>query len=94
MKGTVVSSWIESSKVLFGEEIVHEVLKENGLQKNHVFSPLEDVKDELSKTIVESIGEKVGKNPKEIWRIMGQENIKTFSRLYPGFFRHDSAINF
>jgi methyl-accepting chemotaxis protein len=94
MKGTVVSSWVESSKVLFGKETVQKVLENNGLGVNHVFSPLEDVSDALAKKIVEEIGKAVGKDAKEIWSVMGQENIKTFSRLYPGFFRHNSAYQF
>jgi len=44
--------------------------------------------------VVEHIGNSVGKDKDEIWGIMGEENVKTFGKLYPGFFRHESAYQF
>lgn len=40
------------------------------------------------------MGNSIGKNHKDIWFTMGEENIKTFSKNYPGFFRHESAYQF
>lgn len=94
MKGTVVSSWVESSRVLFGDNIVDNALKAFGISNTYIFTPLEDVDDKIAMGIVEHIGNSVGKNKEEIWAIMGEENIKTFSKLYPGFFRHESAYQF
>ena len=94
MKGTVVSSWLESSRKLFGDKIVNEALKSHQLPIDRIFSPLEDVPDKTATGLIEQIGNAVGKNNKEIWRTMGQENIKTFSKNYPGFFRHESAYQF
>lgn len=94
MKGTVVSTWVESCRKLFGEQIVSEVLQSYGMSKDYVFSPLENVDDKVAKGIVDQIGNKVGKNHKEIWFTMGEENIKTFSQSYPGFFRNESAYQF
>lgn len=94
MKGTVVSTWVQSSRKLFGDKAVDDALVANGLARDYVFSPLEDVKDEVAKGIVVKIGSNVGKESKEIWKIVGEENIKTFSTNYPGFFRHDSAYQF
>lgn len=94
MKGTVVSSWVESCRSLFGDEVVNEALRAYGLASSRIFSPLEDVEDKVATGVIEHIGNAVGKNKDEIWAIMGEENIKTFSKLYPGFFRHDSAYQF
>lgn len=94
MKGTVVSSWVDSSRVLFGNTVVNEALKAFGFSSSYIFSPLEDVEDKKAIGIVEHIGNSVGKSKDEIWRTMGQENVKTFSKLYPGFFRHESAYQF
>ncbi len=94
MKGTVVSTWVESCKKLFGNEVVNEALKANGLTTDHIFTPFEDVKDSIALGIVDYVGKKVGKDHKQIWFTMGQENIKTFSSAYPGFFRHESAYQF
>lgn len=94
MKGTVVSSWIESCRKLYGKDIVDQALKKNSLQTDIIFSPLDDVNDQIALGIVDQVGALVGKNHEEIWRVMGEENIKTFSELYPGFFRHDTAYQF
>lgn len=94
MKGTVVSSWIESSKSLFGNDLVGQALKEYSLESDRIFSPLEDVEDKVAIGIVNQVGKLVGKSQEEIWRIMGEQNIKTFSKLYPGFFRQESAFQF
>lgn len=94
MKGTVVSTWVDSSRKLYGDKIVNEAMIKNGLSSSHVFNPLEDIDDNVAKGIVNYIGKAVNKSEKEIWYIMGVENIKTFSKKYPGFFRHESAYNF
>lgn len=94
MKGTVVSSWVESCKALFGKDIVNQALKANGLQSDVIFTPLQDVEDRIATGIVDQVGQSVGKDHQEIWKIMGEQNIKTFSKNYPGFFRHESAYQF
>lgn len=94
MKGTVVSTWVESCKVLFGKEVVSKALQVYHLAPDVVFSPLEDVDDKVATGIVDQIGEYVGKDHQEIWRIMGEQNINTFSQNYPGFFRNESAYQF
>ena len=94
MKGTVVSSWIESCRRLFGDQAVNEAMEAHNVPVNRIFSPLEDVPDSVATGIVDTVGKKVGKDHKEIWEIMGQENIKTFNKNYPGFFRHESAYQF
>ena len=59
MKGTVVSSWVESSRILFGNEVVNDALKTFGFSSTYIFSPLEDVEDKLAIGIVEHIGNSV-----------------------------------
>lgn len=94
MKGTVVSSWVSSCRALFGNEVVDKALLSQKLHTDVVFSPLEDVEDRVATGIVDQVGNLVGKNHEEIWKIMGEQNIKTFSKNYPGFFRHESAYQF
>lgn len=94
MKGTVVSTWVKSSRKLFGDSVVNDVLKKYNLGEDYIFSPLEDVPDKVALGIVDSIGNAVGKNHEQIWFTMGEENIRTFSMTYPGFFRHESAYQF
>lgn len=94
MKGTVVSSWVESCRKLYGNDIVNKALKEFNLTSEHIFTPFEDVEDRIARGIIDHIGNQLGKTTKEIWNTMGEENIKTFSKNYPGFFRHESAYQF
>jgi len=94
MKGTVASSWVESCRELFGNQVVIQALKANKLQPDVIFTPLEDVEDQIATGIIDHIGGSVGKSHQEIWRIMGEKNIETFSKNYPGFFRHESAYQF
>lgn len=94
MKGTVVSTWVESCRKLFGDTIVNNALRAYGLSNDHIFTPLEDVEDRIAQGIVDHIGDACGKSHRDIWVTMGEENIKTFSKNYPGFFRHESAYQF
>lgn len=94
MKGTVVSSWVESSRKRFGSAVVDEALEKHGFSKDYIFSPLEDVPDSAARGIVEFIGKKNHLGTQEIWAKMGEDNIQTFSELYPGFFRKDTAFQF
>lgn len=94
MKGTVVSTWVTSCRELFGEAVADDALNAFGLGKDYIFSPLEDIPDDTATGIIDHVGKAVGKSHKEIWEDMGKENIKTFSKNYPGFFRHESAYQF
>ena len=44
--------------------------------------------------MVEYLGQKTGNSHEQIWEIMGRENIRTFAKFYPGFFRHENAYHF
>ena len=94
MKGTVVSSWVKSCRKLFGDTVVNDALKANGVTTDRIFTPLEDIVDTVALGIIDCIGSAVGKSHKDIWFTIGEENIKTFSQNYPGFFRHESAYQF
>jgi methyl-accepting chemotaxis protein len=94
MKGTVVATWIRTSRKLFGDEIVNQSLREHKLEIDRIFSPLENVPDQIASGLIDRIGELTGKTHEDIWSIIGQENVVTFSDNYPGFFRHESAYQF
>ena len=42
MKGTVVSSWIESCRRLFGDQAVNEAMEAHNVPVNRIFSPLKE----------------------------------------------------
>ena len=94
MKGTVVASWMTSGRRLFGDKVVNEAFEKYGFKPDHIFSPLEDVDDNVALGMVEYLGQKTGNSHEQIWEIMGRENIRTFAKFYPGFFRHENAYQF
>jgi hypothetical protein len=94
MKGTVVASWMTSGRRLFGDKVVNEAFEKYGFKPDHIFSPLEDVDDSMALGMVEYLGQKTGNSHEQIWEIMGRENIRTFAKFYPGFFRHENAYHF
>ena len=94
MKGTVVATWLTTGRRLFGDDIVNRALESFKLKHDHIFSPLEDVDDQVAVGLVDFMGKKTGRSHEEVWEMMGMENIKTFAQFYPGFFRHENAYHF
>lgn len=94
MKGTIVSAWINTCKEMYGKEIVSEVMTSYGLKANKIFTPTEEVEDRIALEMVEAIGEKVDKIPDVMWRTMAHQNVKTYSKIYPAFFKYDNLYSF
>lgn len=94
MKGTNVSAWMTSCKKLYGENVVHQSLEENGIPRTKVFTPLEDVDDGLCNRLMATIAKKAGVELADMWRKVGNQNVNTFFGLYSGFFKHRCAYDF
>ena len=94
MKGTVVSTWVKTSRKLFGNDVVNKSLTKNGLSEEIVFSPLQDVEDSLIMSVIQTIADHAKITLSELWQKIGEDNIKTFYEDYPGFFRHETAYDF
>ncbi|MDK2917817.1 MAG: hypothetical protein PWQ37_550 [Candidatus Petromonas sp.] len=94
MKGTVVSTWINTLENLYGKEIIDSTVKKVGWEPNRVITPLEDIPDSEPKTIVEEVGKTLNKDPGEIWREIGRRNIETFSKWFPSYFERFSLKGF
>ena len=60
MKGTIVSTWIKTSKTLFGENLVKEALEHNGISHDRVFTPTEDVDDHKAFGFVDYMANRLG----------------------------------
>ena len=58
MIGTVVASWLTSGRRLFGDDVVNKALEKYNLTSDHIFSPLEDVDDNIAVGMVEFLGQK------------------------------------
>lgn len=94
MKGTVVSTWVNTLRELFGDEVVDSALIKVGWDTGRVITPLEDIPDDEVKTIIADIGESLSKDPGEIWREIGRRNIETFSKWFPSYFERFSLKGF
>lgn len=94
MKGTVVSTWINSLRNLYGDEIVNSCLRIIGWQEDRVISPLEEIDDKEPAKLIEEIGKKVGKSTGEIWRKVGRSNIESFFKWFPSYFERRNVKAF
>lgn len=94
MKGTIVSTWIKTSKTLFGENLVKEALEHNGISSNRVFTPTEDVDDHKAFGFVDYMANRLGKTSYDVWKEIGIKNIETFAQDYPAFFKYKSLFSF
>ena len=94
MKGTIVSAWVSTSKNLYGEDLVNEALTHQGIGPRKVFTPSEDIEDGIALGIINYIASSLGKSSSEIWREIGIDNINTFSKDYPAFFKFKNLYSF
>ena len=94
MKGTIVSAWVSTCKVVYGEDITNQALANFDISPNKIFTPTEEIEDRIALGIVEYIGSKIGKSSDEVWRDMGISNVKTYTKAYPAFFRYKNLYSF
>ncbi|WP_053955971.1 heme NO-binding domain-containing protein [Inediibacterium massiliense] len=94
MKGTVVSTWVNSLEKLYGKETVQKATQSIGWDSDKIITPLEDIPDDESMKIIESIGKLVGKSSSSIWHELGKSNIETFRSWFPSYFERYSLKSF
>lgn len=94
MKGTAVSTWMKTCRKLYGDEIVDKAMISVDMPKDKTFSPVEDVDDSQIFKVIESIAKDANISTAELWGIIGVENVMTWSKYYPAFFKHDSLYTF
>ncbi len=94
MKGTVVATWIQTARSLWGNETTEQAMKKVGWQPDRLFSPTEDVDDAKPKNFIAEIASLTGKTQDEIWMAIGKDNISTFFKIYPAFFKKENLYSF
>lgn len=94
MKGTVVGTWVNTCKMLYGEDITKSALEDCKLGRNKIFSPMEDVQDDVVYRLIETISSKTSKDKKQIWESIGEDNINAFFKGFPAFFEHENLFSF
>ncbi|MDF2568698.1 MAG: hemo-NO-binding protein [Sporomusa sp.] len=94
MKGTVVSTWVNTSRKVWGEALTIDAMQHVGWQRDKMFMPTEEVEDAKPKEFVAYLAQRIGKSQDEIWLNIGKDNVLTFAQAYPAFFRQESLYSF
>lgn len=94
MKGTVVSSWLKTCKELYNSAHIEEAMQSVGWDKNRAFSPFETIDDTQIFKVIQIIAQKQQMTEQQLWRVLGQENIKMFHKDYPSFFKTKNLFSF
>ena len=94
MKGTIVGAWISTAKKLWGEELTTTAMAKVGIAVDKMFLPTEEIPDNIPKSLIQEIARSIGKSEGDTWKAIGQDNVDTFSKLYPAFFRNENLYAF
>ncbi|SHJ54774.1 Methyl-accepting chemotaxis protein [Anaerobranca californiensis DSM 14826] len=94
MKGTLMAAWMNSAKKLYGSEIVEKNMKQANWDKDHIIKPTEDIQEDIPKKIMAGIAKDVGIPVSEVWQAIGKENIYSFFKLYPSYFKQQNLFSF
>ncbi|NLI89477.1 MAG: chemotaxis protein [Epulopiscium sp.] len=94
MKGTVVSTWVETSKVTYGQSSTEKAMEAVGWPPNRIFLISEDIPDDTVKEFIKVLAKDNQVTAKEVWRSMGLGNINMFSKIYPAFFEKENLYSF
>lgn len=94
MKGTVVATWIQTAKKLWGESTVHAVMEKNGWEANRLFLPLEDVDDAAVNKFVKLLSDSSHQTVAQLWYEIGRDNVRAFAEAYPSFFKGKNLYSF
>jgi methyl-accepting chemotaxis protein len=94
MKGTVVATWMRTCRKLYGDNVVNNAMEAAGWQGSKIFTPLENVDDGQVGKLISNIAQSNNMEVKQLWRIIGKDNLYAFNKDFPAFFDHESMYSF
>lgn len=94
MKGTLIATWIQTAKKLYGEKCVSDAMHSIGWESNRVFKSNDIIDDEKAKELIQKVAANKNVPIEEVWTSIGIENVKTFAGAYPAFFRQENLFDF
>ena len=94
MKGTVVATWVQTARKIWGANVAEQAMKRVGWAPDKIFLPTEDVEDAKPKNFAKELSALTGKSEDEIWFAIGKDNVLTFFHAYPAFFRKENLYSF
>lgn len=94
LKGTIVFAWVKTCRTLYGDSLTNEALANFNISSDKIFTPTEEIEDRVARGILDYIAKKLGKTSDEVWRTMGNNNVITYAKDYPAFFRYKNLYSF
>ncbi|MFA9397066.1 MAG: heme NO-binding domain-containing protein [Clostridiaceae bacterium] len=94
MKGRIVAIWVKTCKNLYSEKTVNQAMESVGWGEKKIFTPLEDIDDEILNKFIDFVCEKENLNKSELWRIMGKDNVCVFQKDFPTFLQSPNLYSF
>ena len=94
MKGTVVATWIQTARKLWGKEVAEKAMQRVGWAPDRLFMPTEDIDDAKPRNFAKELAASTGKSEADIWLAIGKDNVLTFFQVYPAFFRKENLYSF
>lgn len=94
MKGFVINAWFQTWSKLFGSETVKNLRKKHGLDPDRVYSPIEDLPDDVPIEISKDLASMKGLSYDDLWYKTGKENLRTFFEHYPEYFKKPGVLSF
>jgi methyl-accepting chemotaxis protein len=94
MKGTVVATWVNTARKIWGGPVTDQAMMNVGWAADRIFLPTEEIPDDQPRQIVNYLSQHTGKSEDDIWLAIGRDNIKTFAQAYPAFFRQENLYSF
>lgn len=94
MKGTVVGTWVNTARKLWGNSLTDQAMQHIGWPSDRFFLPTEEISDDKPRQLVAFLARQTGKADDDIWLAIGKDNIQTFSHAYPAFFQQENLYSF
>jgi methyl-accepting chemotaxis protein len=94
MKGTVVSIWLNTCRKLYSDLQVSAAMNYAGWETRKIFSPLEEVDDKVIAKFISKLSESRSITKEKLWNEIGKDNIQSFVKVYPVYFKKRGAYEF
>lgn len=94
MKGTIVSTWLNSLRNIFDDDTIDTALQSIDWDKDKIVTPLEDIDDKEIFEVFNQVSELTNIPTNEIWHKVGKQNINSFYKWFPSYFERYSLKGF